>query len=140
MSNGSGSWVASIKPVNITTFFRSLPSRTPPESAKDERGAARERILFLAAELNALMLGRPHDTRVPADLERLSAMIADRSERYTSADWSTVYDGRSKLEHARGAVAAISAELRGVAPDDWDDDAWSAAVDEVSEADPDDGR
>lgn len=124
MDNNSDAWTASIKPINITTFFRSLPGRVPPGSAEGERAEARARIGFFAAELNALMLGREHDVRVPADIEALSAMIADRAERYTSEDWSTVVDGRSKLEHARGAVAAISAELRGVAPDEWDEESW----------------
>lgn len=123
-------WAASIKPINITTFFRSLPGRTPPETATEERAAARERILFLTAELNALMLARPVDPRVPHDLDALSTMIADRSARYTSEDWSAAYDGRSKLEHARGAVVAISAELRGAGDDSWDDnDPWADAGD-----------
>ena len=121
-------WAASIKPINITTFFRSLPGRTPPETATEDRAEAREKILFFTAELNALMLGRPVDPRVPPDLEALSTMIADRSARYTSEDWSAVYDGRSRLEHARGAVVAISAALRGAGDNGWDDnDPWDDA-------------
>ena len=117
--------MASIKPINITTFFRSLPRRVPPGTAQDDRAQARERILFFVAELNALMLGREVDPRVPVDLDAMSKMIADRSERYSSDDWSVVYDGRTKLEHAKGAIAAISAELRGAGDSDWDDnDPW----------------
>lgn len=129
MERDPDAWVASLKPINITDFFRSLPRRVPPETATDERAAARERIAFYAAELNAIMLGRALDQRVPRDVEALSETIADRSARYTSDDWATAHEGRSKLDHARGAVAAISAELRGVAPDDGDEDSWDAPGD-----------
>ncbi len=112
----------------IEAFFRGLHRRVPrPESA--EAVQARSRIAERLATLNAQMLGRQVDHRVPVDIDAMASTIADRVDRYGSVDWNRVADGSALIELARRTVGEISADLHEAEPaggpasvDDGEDD------------------
>ena len=114
------SWSKSIQPVHIGRFFDQLPDRLPGGPNAQE---ALERIGRATARLNAVMLGRELDERVPRDIEALSDQVASRARRYTSDDWSRTYAGESVLDWARELIALISSDLRGQGDDE--DDPWA---------------
>lgn len=101
----------------IEAFVRGLPRRIPRGDDEDSV-AVRRATEGRLAELNAQMLGRDHDARVPVDLDEMVATVADRMDRYTSADWSR----NDVLARARAMVGEIAADLRSVAPADQDED------------------
>lgn len=102
----------------IEAFVRGLPRRLP-RGSDDASVAARARIETELAGLNAHMLGRELDPRVPVDLDAMVDQVADRMARYTSADWSR----NATLTAAESACDAMAEALRS-APvvDDEDDD------------------
>ena len=67
-----------------------------------------------------MTLGREPDLRVPVDIEEMSATVADRFERFSSADWAR--GNPSHLDAARQALAEILAELRAFELDDEGDE------------------
>ena len=107
----------------IEAFFRGLHRRVP-RGGDDASQAVRGRIEKQLGRLNATMLGRDFDERVPVDIDDMALTIADRMARYTSGDWSR----NNVIDHARAAVDAIAVDLRGSATDD-DVDAWGDPVD-----------
>ncbi len=113
------SWSKSIQPVHIGRFFDQLPGRLPSGAGADD---ALERIGLATARLNAVMLGRELDDRVPRDIEALSGQVAARARRYSSDDWSRLYAGESILDRARELIALMSGDLRGQGDDE--DDPW----------------
>ena len=105
--------------MDLVAFFRGLPRRVPGGSG-DEQVAARRAIEEQLATINAVTLGREPDLRVPVDIEELSTTVADRLDRFSSADWAR---GKpSHLDSARNALAEILAELRTFELDDEDED------------------
>jgi hypothetical protein len=101
----------------IEAFVRGLPRRVP-QGDDDDSAAVRQATEGRLAELNAQMLGRDYDARVPVDLDEMVATVADRMDRYTSADWSR----NNVLERARTMVGEIAADLHRVAAPEDDDD------------------
>lgn len=111
-------------PDQLETFFRGLPSRLPG-AATDDGAAALEAIGLRVAQLNAAMLGRELDTRLPRDPATLATGIADRMARWTSPDWSRPAGSATVLDLARSTVGEVSADLRIAEPadeDPWDDE------------------
>ena len=105
-----------IRPMDLVTFYRGLHRRVPRGNSEDQV-AARRVIEQQLATANAVTLGREPDLRVPVDIEEMSATLADRFDRFTSADWAR--GNPSNLDAARNALAEILAELR---PFDGDED------------------
>lgn len=106
----------------LYAFFGGVPRRLP-RGDSEAAAEARSSISRTLAELNAHMLGREADHRVPVDIDEITAQILDRMDRYTTADWNR---GRpSNLEAAQGAMATIAQLLRpggGSTADDEDDE------------------
>lgn len=111
--------LGTIRPMDLVTFYRGLPRRVPGGNT-DEQVAARRVIEQQLSTLNAVTLGREPDLRVPVDIDELSATVADRLDRFTSADWAR--GNPSYLDAARNALAEILAELRTFDLDDEDED------------------
>lgn len=91
----------------IEAFFRGLHRRVP-RGDSDASVAARRAIEHDLGALNARMLGRDHDARVPVDIDAMAIQIADRMDRYSSADWKR----NNVVGHARAAVDRIAAAVR----------------------------
>lgn len=105
--------------MDLVAFYRGLPRRVPGGSG-DEQIAARRVIEEQLATVNAVTLGREPDLRVPVDIDEMSETVADRLDRFTSADWAR---GKpSYLDTARQALAEILAELRTFDLDDESDE------------------
>ncbi len=121
----AGLKLSSIRPQDLVTFFRGLPRRVPGGSG-DEQVAARENIEQHLSVLNAHTLGREPDLRVPVDVEEISAQLADRLGRFSSADWGR--GSPTLLDASRQSLAEILFQIRlakGEADDadpDEDDD------------------
>jgi hypothetical protein len=99
----------------IEAFFRGLHRRVP-RSEGAEAVQARRRIAERLATLNAQMLGRQVDHRVPVDIDAMALTIAERVDRYGSEDWNRVADGSALIELVRQTVGEISADLREAEP------------------------
>ena len=123
-------YIASLKLDNLPiealeAFYRGLPDRIPAGS-DDAAIGARRAIERSLTELNAAMLGRDPDHRVPVDIDAIVAQITDRMHRYRSSDWERASGTGSLLDHARALVGEISADLRETATDeDWPSDDWA---------------
>ena len=106
----------------LYAFFGGVHRRVPTGDA-DHAIEAREVIARALAALNAHMLGREVDHRVPVDIEAMATQITERMNRFTTADWNR---GRpSNLEAAQEAMTTIAGHLRpggGSSVDDEDDD------------------
>ena len=105
--------------MDLVTFYRGLPRRVPRGSS-EAQVAARQVIEQQLATANAVTLGREPDLRVPVDIEEMSATLADRFDRFSSADWAR--GNPSNLDAARNALAEILAELRTFDGDEAEDD------------------
>ncbi|MEM7286570.1 MAG: hypothetical protein AAF480_09485 [Actinomycetota bacterium] len=93
----------------LYAFFGGVPRRLP-NGGSDAAVEARAEIARTLAELDAHMLGREADHRVPVDIDVVVARILDRMDRYTTADWDR---GRpSNLEYSEEAMTTIAAHLR----------------------------
>ncbi len=101
----------------LEAFIRGVPRRVPAGS-NDTAVAARTAIEGHLAELNAAMLGRDVDHRVPVDLDAMVLQVADRMDRYTSADWSR----NDFLSFARQIADELAAVLQGFPAQDDDED------------------
>lgn len=112
--------LSTIRPMDLVAFYRGLPRRVPGGSS-DEQLAARKAIEEQLATVNAVTLGREPDLRVPVDIEEMSTTVADRLDRFSSADWAR--GNPTYLDSARSALAEILAELRTFELDDEDDEA-----------------
>ena len=106
----------------LYAFFGGVPRRLPAGDT-DAAVEARDAISRTLAELNAHMLGREADHRVPVDIDEITEKILERMDRYSTADWER---GRpSNLRAAQAAMATIAALLRpggGSSVDDEDED------------------
>lgn len=111
--------LSTIRPLDLVAFYRGLPRRVP-RGSDDEQVAARRAIEQQLATVNALTLGREPDLRVPVDIEEMAETVADRFDRFSSADWAR--GNPSNLDAARNALAEILAELRTFDLDDEDED------------------
>ncbi|MEM7286569.1 MAG: hypothetical protein AAF480_09480 [Actinomycetota bacterium] len=111
--------LGTIRPMDLVAFYRGLPRRVPSGN-DEEQVAARRSIERQLATVNAITLGREPDLRVPVDIEEMSTTVADRLDRFTSADWAR--GNPSYLDAARTALAEILAELRAFELDDEDED------------------
>lgn len=104
----------------LYAFFGGVPRRLPAGDS-DTAVEAREAISRTLAELNAHMLGREPDHRVPVDIDEMTAKILERMDRYSTAEWER---GRpSNLEAAQQAMATIAGLLRPGGDSSVDDDA-----------------
>ena len=108
-----------IRPIDLVSFYRGLPRRVP-QGSSDEQVAARTAIEQQLALINAVTLGREPDLRVPVDIEDMTATVADRFERFSSADWAR--GNPTYLDVARAGVGEILAEIRAFDLDDEDED------------------
>ena len=102
----------------LRAFFGGLPGRVPKGDG-DDAVAAREAISRSLAELNAHMLGREADHRVPVDIDAITEQILDRMKRYTTADWNR--GNPPNLAAARSAMDTIAAQLRSGGDRAWAD-------------------
>lgn len=106
----------------LYAFFGGVPRRVPGGDS-DAAVEARTAIARTLAELNAHMLGRDVDHRVPVDIDEITTQILERMRRYTTADWER---GRpSNVRAAQQAMDAIARRLRpggGSSLDDEDDE------------------
>jgi hypothetical protein len=127
----SGLQLQAIRPIDLVAFYRRLPPRIPSGSS-DGHAAARGSVGDRLAVLNAHTLGRDADLRVPIDVEEITAQLADRLARFSSADWAG--GNPTMLDAARQTLGEILADIREATDDagtgdddpedgstDWDD-------------------
>ena len=116
----------SIRPIDLVSFFRGLPRRLPAGSS-EEHVEARNSVEDRLAVLNAHTLRRDADLRVPVDVEDITGQLADRLERFSSADWAT--GSPSMLDAARQTLAEILADIRSatgeIVAEESSDDPWA---------------
>lgn len=105
--------------LQLYAFFGGVPRRVPTGDG-DDVVEARAAIGRTLGELNAHMLGREFDHRVPVDIDDITAQILARMDRYTTADWER---GKpSNLAAARRAMDLIAVLLRPGGSSSIDDD------------------
>ena len=103
----------------VYAFLGGVPRRLPVgnSDAAIEARAAIDREL---AELDATMLGRVADHRVPVDTNAIIERILERMDRYSTADWDR--GSPSNLEAAQTAMSRILPHLRDGGGSTADDD------------------
>ncbi len=89
----------------LAAFFEGLPRRLP-KGTGELAVAVRTSVKSRLAELNAEMLGREVDHRVPVDIDAMTQMICSRIARFGSIEWARHGDT------VRQAIGGLSADLR----------------------------